>query len=543
MALLYYNKAFSTYFWQLICIFVAMLSGKGQCFMLDILKFESIMKSMYRLIVILTLSTAATAAWGQRTLSIEECREMAVNNNRKLEQERIKVEMAGYDRKIARANYYPNIIGTGAYMFNEKNASLISDDMSDKLTHAGDLVQGSMNEFMGSLQQAIISNPAAAAEYMQSPLWQTVMGAMGQTDISAALNQLGSELDDAFHLDIHNIFIAGVSLQQPVFAGGKIVAANRIARLAEELAQASYDKEYQDLLTTVDQAYWQIVSIAAKKRLAENYADLLTRMQKDVDAAVRVGMATKSDELSIKVKANEANMMRTKATNGLAIAKMLLCKEIGLDLNSDIMLVDENSETVPAPEMRERKEMDEILADRPETRSLDLATKIYDQKVRVARADMMPQVALTAGYMFTTPSANNGFSNKWGGNFSAGVAVKVPIFHGMEATQKTRKAKAEAELYRSQYQDACEMITLQVTQLEQQMEEALEKLAMAESNLDSAEENLRVAAAGVKNGAVTTNTALSAHSAWLQAHSEYIDAGIEARMVNVNLMKAEGEMK
>ncbi len=128
---------------------------------------------------------------------------------------------------------------------------------------------------------------------------------------------------------------------------------------------------------------------------------------------------------------------------------------------------------------------------------------------------MMPKVALTAGYLFTNPTTSNGITNKWGGTFSVGVAVNVPIFHGMEATQKTRKAKAEAALYRR----------------------------MAESNLDSAEENLRMAASGVKNGAVTTNTALSAHSAWLQAHSEYIDAGIEAKMVNVNLMKAEGEMK
>lgn len=484
-----------------------------------------------------------SAVSGQQILNIEQCREMAVSNNRKLEQERIKVEMAGYDRKTARANYYPDISGTGAYMYKDKGISLISEDMSEKLTHAGDIAQGSMNEFMGNIQQAIMSNPAAAAEYLKSPLWQTVMGAMGQTDISAALNQLGAELDDAFHLDAHNIFIAGVSLRQPVFAGGKIVAANRIAGLAEELARTSYDKEYQDLLTTVDQAYWQIVSIAAKKKLAENYADLLSKMQKEVDAAVRVGMATKSDELSIKVKVNEANMMRTRATNGLVLAKMLLCKEIGLDLNSDIMLADECADVIPLPGMREKKEMDDVLADRPETRSLEIASKIYDQKVRVARADMMPQVALTAGYLLTNPSVSNGFSNKWGGNFSVGVAVNVPIFHGMEATQKTRKAKAEAALYRSQYQDACEMITLQVTQLEKQMDEALEKVSMAESNLDSAEENLRMAASGVKNGAVTTNTALSAHSAWLQAHSEYIDACIEARMVNVNLMKAEGEMK
>ena len=119
------------------------------------------------------------AVYGQQILDIEQCREMAVSNNRKLEQERIKVEMAGYDRKIARANYYPNISGTGAYMYRDKSISLISDDMSDKLTHAGDLAQGSLNEFMGNLQQAIVSNPAAAAEYMQSPLWQTVIGALG----------------------------------------------------------------------------------------------------------------------------------------------------------------------------------------------------------------------------------------------------------------------------------------------------------------------------------------------------------------------------
>ena len=482
-------------------------------------------------------------AMGQQVLTLEQCREMAISNNKTLEQSRTQVEMAGYDRKIARANYYPNISATGAYMYNEKNIALISEQMSGNLTNAGALAQEAMAEFIGGLQQDIASNPAAAQEFMQSPMWQTVMGALQQTDISGALNQLGSEIDDAFHLDIHNIFAAGVSLQQPVFMGGKIVAANRIAQLAEDLAKARYEKEYQDLVTTVDQAYWQIVSIAAKKRLAEDYSDLLKKMERDVKLSVSAGVATKSDELSIKVKANEADMMKTKATNGLVLAKMLLCKEIGLDLNSDIMLADESLDAVPVPEMSEARSLDDILADRPETRSLDLATRIYDQKVRVARADMMPKVALTANYLVSNPNAYNGFQNKWGGMFNVGVAVNIPIFHGMEATQKTRKAKAEATLYRSQYEDACNMINLQVTQLHKQQEEALEKLAMAESNLKSAEENLRTATVGFENGVVTSNTALAAHTAWLQAHSEIIDAGIELQMVNVNLNKAEGRYK
>lgn len=482
-------------------------------------------------------------AAGQDVLTLDQCRDMAVRNNKNLEQARIKTEMAGYDRKIARANYYPNITAAGTYMYNEKNLSLINEQMSGTLTNAGALVQGTITEFMNGLQQAIASNPQAAAEFMKSPMWQTVIGALKQTDISESLNILGSEIDDAFHLDIHNVFAAGVSLQQPVFMGGKIIAANRIAKLAEELAESQYDKEYQSLMTTVDQAYWQIVSIAQKKRMAENYVELLEKLEHDVKISVMEGVATKSDELSITVKLNEGNIMKTKATNGLTLAKMLLCKEIGIDLNTDIVLADEDADSIPEPELFEMKDMDEVLADRPETRSLSLASQIYDYKVRVARADMMPKVALTANYLVSNPNVFNGFQNKWGGMFNVGVAVSVPIFHGMEATRKTQKAKAEAMLYRSQYNDACDLINLQVTQLRKQQEEAAERLAMTKNDIKSAEENLRTATVGFENGVITVSTVLAAHTARLKAQSEFIDAGIEMQMVNVNLMTAEGRYK
>ena len=121
--------------------------------------------------------------------------------------------------------------------------------------------------------------------------------------------------------------------------------------------------------------------------------------------------------------------------------------------------------------------------------------------------------------------------------------MNVPIFHGFEALNKTRKAKAEATLYRSQLDEARNLINLQVNQLRRQETEALEKLAMSESNLSSAEENLRTATIGFNEGVINANTALAAQTAWLQAHSEYIDAGIELQMLAANLDKAEGNHK
>lgn len=56
------------------------------------------------------------------------------------------------------------------------------------------------------------------------------------------------------------------------------------------------------------------------------------------------GVATKADGLSIKVKVNEAEMTLTKVTDGLSLARMLLCQLCGLDLSTPIMLADEQKE-------------------------------------------------------------------------------------------------------------------------------------------------------------------------------------------------------
>lgn len=496
-----------------------------------------------RMIAALWAVSVSICCFAQEALSLEECRELAVKNNKTLDQARTNMDMAHYDRAIARANFYPNISATGTYLYNSLDLNLISDSQSAALRNAGTTLQGGISQKMEMLQQAIQTNPALAMEYMQSPMWQTVLGSLSQTDISQAVNAIGGTIDDLLHPDIHNISLIGVSLKQPVFVGGKIIAANRIADLAEELSKSQYDAQYQQTIVDVDQAYWQIISIAAKKNLAENYADFLRTMERDADILVQEGVYTASDQLAIKVKANEASMMLTQATNGLALARMLLCKLIGMPLDSEITLVDEGAQYVPITGEHNVKSMDEIVGSRPELRSLDKAAMIYDQKVKMASADMMPQIALSANYLVTNPNLQNGFQNKFGGFWTAGVVVNVPIFHGLEAMKKTQKAKAEASLYHSKYDDAVSLVSLEVSQLYAKRSEAVSRLEMATSNLDCAEENLRTAMVGFSEGVVESNVTLAAQSAWLKAHSEQIDAGIELRMIDINIDRAEGNIR
>ena len=489
-------------------------------------------------IIAAALCVLPTYAGAQQVLTLDECRQMAVENNNSLKTAQQKIKVAGYDRNIALANYFPKITATGTYMYTSRDWKLIDDDKAAVIQNAGTTLQ---NDVTNKMMQ-IMSDKDVMTKYMTDAAFKKLIDGLQTTDIATPINAIGQHITDALTLDMHNLCGAVVSVQQPVFMGGKIVASNQMAKYAEELAKSQYDAEHAQVLSDIEQAYWQIVSIAAKKNLAENYADLLRQMGKDVDALVAEGFATPSDALTIKVKMNEAEMLYTKATNGLALAKMLLCKECGLPLDSEITLADETLDAIPVPQMSPVISDEEVYAARPEIRSLDLAKKIYDKKVAVVRADGLPTVAVMANYAVTNPNVFNGFQNKFGGFFSAGVLVNVPIFHGTEAIQKTRKAKAEAALTQYRLDDAKEMISLQVAQLRQQEGEALEKLTMAESNLENAEENLRVATAGWNEGMIASNVVLQAQTAWLQAHSEYIETGVELQMCSVNLAKAEGRL-
>ena len=489
-------------------------------------------------IITAALCVLPTYAGAQQVLTLDECRQMAVENNNSLKTAQQKIKVAGYDRNIALANYFPKITATGTYMYTSRDWKLIDDDKAAEIQNAGTTLQ---NDVTNKMMQ-IMSDKDVMTKYMTDAAFKKLIDGLQTTDIATPINAIGQHITDALTLDMHNLCGVVVSVQQPVFMGGKIVASNQMAKYAEELAQSQYDAEHAQVLADIEQAYWQIVSIAAKKNLAENYADLLRQMGKDVDALVAEGFATPSDALTIKVKMNEAEMLYTKATNGLALAKMLLCKECGLPLDSEITLADEALDAIPVPQMSPVISDEEVYAARPEIRSLDLAKKIYDKKVAVVRADGLPTVAVMANYAVTNPNVFNGFQNKFGGFFSAGVLVNVPIFHGTEAIQKTKKAKAEAALTQYRLDDAKEMISLQVAQLRQQEGEALEKLTMAESNLENAEENLRVATAGWNEGMIASNVVLQAQTAWLQAHSEYIETGVELQMCSVNLAKAEGRL-
>ena len=487
------------------------------------------MKKVFLLTFLLSFTFTVKA---QSFLNLDSCRALALANNKDLLISNEKISAAHYQRKAAFTNYLPNFSATGAYMRNQKEFSLLNNDQKAALSGLG-------TNLAGPIQQA--ATEIATAHPDLAPLISSLSGKLGA--VLPALDQAGNSLVDALRTDTRNVYAGAITLTQPLYMGGKIRAYNKITKYAEELAQEQHHGGMQEVIMSTDQAYWQVISLVNKKKLAEGYLKLLQQLDGDVEKMINEGVATKADGLSVRVKVNEAEMTLTKVEDGLSLARMLLCQLCGIDLSSPITLADENMEDIPLLTTDPHFDLSTAYENRPEIRSLELATQIYKQKVNVTRAEHLPSIALMGNYMVTNPSVFNSFENKFKGMWNVGVMVQIPIWHWGEGIYKTRAAKAEARIAQYQLQDAREKIELQVNQAAFKVKEAGKKLVMSSKNMEKAEENLRYATLGFKEGVIATSNVLEAQTAWLSAHSEKIDAQIDVKLTEIYLKKSLGTLK
>lgn len=396
--------------------------------------------------------------------SLDSLRARAVSNNKSLLMAGQKKVAASYTRKSAATNYLPKVSATGAYMYTSRELSLLSDEQKHTLSN------------IGTGLSAMVPNLAP---------------------MSSTINSVGQGVVDALHTDTRNAGIVAVTLTQPIYMGGKIRAYNKITQYAEEAAGTLYDKELQDIIVDVDEAYWNLVALYSKKKLAEGYKALVDKLEGDVEKLVKEGMATKADLLSVKVKVNEAGVTLIQVNNGIELSRMNLCRICGLDMNEPVEVEDaideknQNANIMGQVDMFSSKSdnlVQQAESNRKELQALGLQNRIYDEKIKLARAEYLPKVALMGGYLASNPSVFNSFERKMKGMWNVGITLNVPILTWGDRSYKVKSAKAEALMHRYETEEVKEKIELQVNQCRQKLQESMERYQTTLRSVDEAEE-------------------------------------------------------
>lgn len=451
--------------------------------------------------------------------SLDSLRARAVGNNKSLLMAGQKKISAGYARKSAATSYLPKISATGAYMYTSRELSLLSDDQKHTLSNIGTGLSAAVPDL---------------------------------APMSPQLNSIGQGLVDALHTDTRNAGVVAVVLTQPLYMGGKIRAYNKITEYAEQASGTIYDKTLQDIIVSVDEAYWNLVTLHSRKKLAEGYKALVDKLERDVEQLVKEGMATKADLLSVKVKVNEAGVALIQVDNGIELSRMNLCRICGLDMDEPIEIEDGNGDMGQAEGLEDNENLmnqsatglvQQAESKRKELQALWLQNNIYDEKVKLARAEYLPKLALMGGFLASNPSVFNSFERKMKGMWNVGITLNVPLLTWGDRSYKVKAAKAEACMHRYETEEVREKIELQVNQCHQKLQESMERYQTTLRSVDEAEENLRYANHGMEEGIVTLSNVMEAQTAWLKAKSEWVNAQVDVRLANLYLRQAVGAVR
>lgn len=466
---------------------------------------------------ILMLGTIA-GVYGQKVMSLEECRLLALENNKKLKMADEQINAAKAKKEEAFTKYLPALDAMGTYMRNQKEINLLSEDAHlpvGTIGQDGKWTLGKDQIMIGADGKPVMNN----GQYVPKDYALLPKEAMTVDDRNMALLQVG--------------------LTQPIYMGGKIRAYNQLAGLSEKLAESGREQELQNIIQETDEAYWQIVSLVNRQKLAVKFVETLQKFEHDIEVMYRTGVSTKADMLSVKVKLNQAEMALFRVEDGLSLARMNLNQICGLAVDSVYTLQEELLNVLPQAEPKWLN-IEQVYDNRPEISSLTLATDIYRKKEKIARSAYLPTVAFMANYFAMTPSFFDGISTGFDGMWSVGIGVKAPIFHWGASRKTVRSARAETSLMNFKLQEAREKIELQVSQARLKVKEAARKMEVAEKNQVKADENLKYANLGFQEGTIPVSNVLEAQTAWLAAHADLIDTQIEMKLCEVYLQKAYG---
>ena len=467
--------------------------------------------------------------------TLPQCREMALTTGMTAKAQEESRLAAQYNRQAALAAMFPRVTANASYMWNNADVHLLSNS----------------TEF--SFGTATV-NPDGTASFTwssQSELGKIADAAQGtalETPIRDLESKAGQHIADAYQAiydklspDMSQIFVAQVGVTQPIYVGGRLIQTYKIAKATENIATLESDAKREATIYAVDEAYWRVVSVSKKKQLAEQYYNLLCQLENDVKEALAEGLVTQADLLKVTTKRGEAEVKKLQAENGLTLSNMALAQVCGLPLSTAFVLDESGLTETVLP--TDSLSAEAAVANRTEMRLMEEAQKIAKSNAMLMAAGLQPNIMASAGYIYSNPNVENGFSNNWDskGFFTAGVVVNVPIVHADDIL-RYKAAKHAANAVALKTEETRELLILQTTQANQKLIEAQQKIALARLTQNNAAEVLRMAQESYDAGIITASELMQAQTAWLAAATDLVDAEAEAKTTETQVRKYLGKL-
>ena len=349
-------------------------------------------------------------------------------------------------------------------------------------------------------------------------------------------------------LRMRGMYMAGITLTQPLYAGGKIMTGKKLSKLGESIAAEQKRMTMMDVLVEADNAYWTLIAVRQKVKMLDSYKEQMDSLYTQVKTAVDAGLATENELLRIEASRSDILYQMQKARNGEDLCRMSLCRITGVDAQTKLELTD-TTICVKEPGL--------LAADingRPELNLLKHQMDATQKQIQMSRADMLPTVGLVAGYAYygniklnSMVDVGNGTMVPYSQEFRDGIgavmlSVKIPIFQWGANLKKVKKAKLDFKNAELEFNKNSRLMNLEAQSALKNVYDGYQLIKTAEIGLKQAEENLRVTNNKYNVSMALLTDLLDAQSQWKQAKSNLIEAQTQYKIYETEYLRATGRL-
>jgi outer membrane protein TolC len=449
-------------------------------------------------------------------LSLQECLDRALEHNKSLIAARKSAERYAYTAKAYRANYFPNFKLHGMDLYSNTEGALT--------IAGGYLPTFAFNAATGQLVPNVLTGADGSV----------VTGADG----TPVFKEYAYFPDQDITYKVGNIIQGGISVEQPLYMGGKITAAYRMARLGQQMAELSAEMQESEVILQTENAFMLVVKATQLGRVAARYNELLKELLSNVESAYRHGLKSNNDVLKVSVKLGESELKLRQSENALRLAQMNLCHVVGLPLDSAVHVREADLMLTP-----EAPSSAADVSNRPEFDLLEQQVSLAGEQVKLERSDFLPQVALAGSYSYVHGFEVNDKNLFYKPGYGVALSVSVPLFHFGEGMNKVRAARKEQERIAAQREDLVEQMNLELVQAANNLDEAFLEVALTDKSLSQAEENLRTSGREYELGLETLTDYMEAQTLWQQAVADKVDARCRLFLAGTKYRKAAGTLR
>ena len=407
-----------------------------------------------------------------QTYTLEQLKDSALHNNFAIRKARFDISAAQQQRREAFTKYFPNVSATGLWF----------------------------NANKGMAQTTI--NPSEL-------LPQSLAQAMAQQMPPQVLADLGNPINVSM---MKNGTIGGVTAVQPVFAGGQIVNGNRLAKVGENVSRLQLQLSENEVEKTTEQYFWQLMSLQEKMKTVEAVEALLADIAKDVDVALKAGVAMRNDLLQVQLRQNDIASQKLTLRNATSVVKLLIAQYCCL---SDTVF----TLVAPADEATDQLQGGAFnVQSTPEYQLLSQQVRATGLQHKMEVGKNLPSVGVGAGYNYHNLLDNN---HTFGMIFAT---VSVPISDWWGGSHAIKRKKIEHEKAQAQLADNSELLRIRMQKAYNDVEEARQQLDIAQRSIEQADENLRLNRNFYQAGTSKMSDLLEAQLLYQQARDRQTDA-------------------